>query len=234
LNTDATIQLLILPGLGGDHRMAYPQLTLPYEIITPDYFSIEPKESLRDYSKRFCEHLVSIHAIDLERPLCIAGYSFGSAIAQELSNIISCKAIVIIGGLRNGRELSPFVRWFGKWLAPRLPIMVYRFIGLFLPFVMRRLSEISENDLKLCRRMYFDFPRGMFRRGYSLLAKWKGCPVNVPILRIRGKLDHIIGNISEREDASSICISDAKHLVNLSKPEIVNAAIEQFIESFSL
>lgn len=211
--------------------MSYPQLALPYDIITPDYFPIEPNESIHDYSKRFCEYLLSTHAIDLDRPLVIAGYSFGSAVAQELSNIVACKAIILIGGLRSNRELSPIVRWCGRWIAPRVPLIVYRLAGLFLPLAMRRISEISREDLDLCQQMYLNFPEGMFRRGFALLVKWEGCPVHVPMLRIRGIYDHIVSKVPKQEDIPVVSIEDAKHLVNLSKPKIVNGAIEQFIQS---
>src|SRR5947208_3499290 len=80
------IQLLLLPGLGGDHRMTHHQLALPYEFITPDYIPMKEAESLAAYAKRFSEYLVRSNALDLDRPLFVAGYSFGSAIAQEISS----------------------------------------------------------------------------------------------------------------------------------------------------
>ena len=137
------IQLLVLPGLGGDRRMAYPQLSLPYQLITPDYFALNRNESLSNFAKRFGEHLIATHTIDRSRPLIIAGYSFGSAIAQELAQWLDCKGLILIGGLRCGRELHPFIRWFGIKIAPRLPLIVYYLVGLALPLAMRAASVQS-------------------------------------------------------------------------------------------
>ena len=223
------IQLLILPGLGGDHRMAYPQLALPYHCITPDYIPIEPNETIEIYAARFGDYLAKEHAIGNDRPLFLAGYSFGSAVAQELSRTMESSGVILIGGLRSASELNPLVRWFGRVIAHRLPLIVYRMAGILLPPTMGRLSLISNRDITLCQQMYLELPRGMFRAGYTLLSEWKGCSVNVPMLRIQGNSDHIISNISPKE--KMIRVEGAKHLVGFSNPETVNREIEQFIES---
>ena len=222
------IQVLLLPGLGGDHRMAYPQLSLPYQLITPDLITLNRNESLTNYSRRLWEHLLTKYEIDLSRPLFLGGYSFGSAVAQEMAGLAGCNGIILIGGLRSGYELHPFIRWFGIKVALRVPLILYYFIGLALPPALRRLSEISEADIRLCQQMYLAFPRGMFRRGFKVLSLWEGHPVTIPLLRIQGAHDHIVSNISPEE--ALIAIDGAKHLVNFSKSEIVNREIVRFID----
>jgi pimeloyl-ACP methyl ester carboxylesterase len=225
---NSNIQLLILPGLGGDHRMAYPQLALPYQCITPDYIPIEPDETIERYAARFNDYIMAKNTIDRSRPLFLAGYSFGSAIVQEMSRMLAPNGVILIGGLKSGRELNSFVRWFGLHIALRIPFIMYHMAGTILPPAMQQLSEISSMDIRLCQQMYLELPQGIFRTGYKLLAEWEGCPVTVPMLRIQGGNDHIISNISPAE--TMVRVKGAKHLVGFSHAEIVNKEIERFID----
>ncbi len=233
LHNPKHIQLLFLPGLGGDHRMAHTQRALPYTLIAPDYIPFERGESLADYAKRFCERLLAAHEIDLARPLFIAGYSLGSAIGQEMTKYISVRGLILIGGLFSSRELRLIPRLFGRYISRWLPLWVYRAAEIFITPVMRMVSGLSEQEIQLAHAMYHDLPRGLFREGYRALAHWqasltmRGCEIAVPFIRIHGELDHII--TCPKPGQNIIVILSAKHLVGQSRPAMVNAAIEDFI-----
>ena len=221
------IQLLILPGLGGDHRMAHSQLTLPYECITPDYIPFEKGESLVDYSYRFYAHILNVHTIDLDRPFFIAGYSLGSAIGMELAKYLPVRGLILIGGPMSGRVIRLIPRLFGKYFCWWLPLWVYRSAEIFVAPVMRLVSGISEHEIKLAGVMYHELARGLFREGYRALVEWPGCDVDVPFIRIHGEFDQII-TCPKPGDHVRI-IPRTKHLVGQARPKPVNAAIEQFI-----
>ena len=228
------IQLLILPGLGGDHRMAYPQLTLPYRIITPDLIEMRGGETLEEYSRRFGECLLASQAISLSQPLFLAGYSIGSAIAIEMASIFRPKGVIVIGGLRSGRELRPLVRFFGKHIVTHMPLFAFGLAAPLIRFVMRRNSGIPERDVDLSHAMYRAFSRQLFRTGYETVAKWEGLmsdgqrPRSAPLLRIHGEHDHIISCPPERNDV--VTLKKAKHLVHFAQPQEVNRLIEDFID----
>jgi pimeloyl-ACP methyl ester carboxylesterase len=221
------IQLLILPGLGGDHRMAHSQLSLPYESITPDYIPFEKGESLVDYSYRFYAHILNVHTIDLDRPFFIAGYSLGSAIGQELAKYLPVRGLILIGGPMSGRDIRLIPWLFGKYFCWWLPLWVYRAAEMFVSPVMRIVSGISEHEIKLAGVMYHELARGLFREGYRALVEWKGCDVQVPFIRIHGESDQIIKCPKPGEHV--IIIPHTKHLVGQARPGPVNAVMEKFI-----
>lgn len=221
------IQLLLLPGLGGDHRMVHSQLSLPYTLITPDYIPFARGETLAEYAKRFCEHLNSTHAIDLNQPIFIAGYSLGSAIGQEFTKYISVRGLILIGGLVSSDELRFIPRIFGRYICRWLPLWVYRASEIFVVPIMRMISGIPKSETALAGEMYRDLARGMFRDAYYAISRWRGENVALPMLRIHGAFDHIIR--CPKPSPSVVIIPNAKHLVGQSYPSDVNEAIEAFI-----
>ncbi len=231
-------QLLIVPGLGGDHRMATPQLALPYEVIRPDLIEMNPGETMADYALRFAGQLLEAHAISSHRPLFIAGYSFGSAIALELVSILKPRGIILIGGLTSGSELRPLVRFFGKYVVKHVPLFAFILATPIIRFVMRRNSQISESDLDLCIAMYRAISPGFFRAAYASLANWKprhaptlgagGVIMSTPLLRIHGQDDQIIS--CPTRDDGIVVFAGAKHLVHFARPREVNWLIQNFID----
>jgi pimeloyl-ACP methyl ester carboxylesterase len=228
LHPEKQIQLLILPGLGGDHRMAHSQLSLPYDCIAPDYIPFYPGESLGAYSRRFGEMLLSEHKIDPSRPLFIAGYSLGSAIGQEMARFIPVRGLILIGGLLSSNEIRFIPRLFGRYVCWWLPQWVYRASEIFIAPVMQRVSGISKQEIELAGVMYHDLARGLFQEGYRAISKWRGCEIEVPFIRIHGELDHIIS--CPKVGDKVVIIPSAKHLVGQASPEAVNKAIEHFIK----
>src|SRR5579871_6577209 len=175
------IQLLIFPGLGGDKRMAYPQLELPYDVIALDLIEMRSDESIAEYAQRFVESL----PIDTARQLWLAGYSFGSAIAQELCSVLHAEGLIIIGGLRSGKDFRWTVRLVGS-LAPFFPPIFFDLISPIAWIGMKYFSGISDHDVDLNYSMYRKTSKKLFRRGLSAIIKWSGKSVTVPTLRIHG------------------------------------------------
>ena len=209
--------------------MTHHQLALPYDVITPDFISMHPSESLTNYAKRFGQYLVNAKIVDLKRPLFVGGYSFGSAIAQELALDLPARGVLIIGGLLHYSDIKPFIRFFGHYISGWLPAWVYRASEPFVPVVMRLVSGIPHDDIKLARVMYHELPSNLFRRGYQALARWRGCDLQLPMLRMHGEHDQIILCPESTKDV--IVIKDKKHLIGHAAPQIVNDEIEKFIES---
>ncbi len=221
------IQLLLLPGLGGDHRMAHTQLSLPYSLITPDYIPFERDETLAAYAKRFCKHLLKTHEIHLDHPLFIGGYSMGGAIGTELTQYLPARGLILIGSLRSSDDIGLIPRVFGKYISGWLPLWGYRALDWLIGPVMRKYSGIGEYEVMLCVAMYSDLPHGFFRSAYYALSNWKGANIKVPCVRIHGANDHII--TCPKAEANVIIIPNSKHLVGQTKAGLVNEAIEIFI-----
>ncbi len=223
-----SIQLLILPGLGGDHRMAHSQLTLPYECITPDYIAFEKGESLVDYSYRFFAHILNVHTVDLNRPFFIAGYSLGSAVGMELTKYLRVRGLILLGGPMRAQDIRLIPYLFGKYVCWWLPLWVYRAAEIFVAPVMRLVSGLSAREIKLAGVMYHELARGLFREGYRALVEWPGCSVNVPYVRVHGQYDQIIH--CPTPGAHEVIIPCTKHLVGQARPDEANSAIQHFVE----
>jgi pimeloyl-ACP methyl ester carboxylesterase len=228
------IQLLILPGLGGDHRMAHTQLSLPYTLITPDYIPFEHNETLTHYAKRFCEYLLSTHEIALDRPLFVAGYSMGAAIGMEITEDLPVRGLILIGGPLSSDDIGFVPRVFGRYVCKWLPNWFYRSAEVLIAPIMRKYSGIGEYEVMLCIAMYRNFGQAMFREAYHSLAWWHGAKLTVPYVRIHGSDDHIIScpkpeSIADGVSTNLVIIQNMKHLVGQSRPQEVNNAIEAFI-----
>ncbi len=224
--------LLFLPGLGSDHRLWHAQQSLPYTTNAPDYIDAFDNETLANYSKRFLRHLLDTHLISDGDDLVIIGASMGGAVAQELARHIKARSIILVGSLRSSKELRPLIRNFGRSIAKKLPIWLYRFSITLVPFVMRRLSAIPPNEVELCTLMYKDLSKHFFREGSRMLSEWEGCTTEIPTFRIHGANDHIIP--FRRTSQIDLVIPEGKHLICLSHPEIVNRAINEFLHNTSI
>lgn len=156
----------------------------------------------------------------------------GGAIAQEMARHIRVRALVLTGSLRSNRELRWLIRLFGSRLAGRLPLWIYRYSIGIVPLVMKYLSAVHSDDIKLCTLMYHDLPKHFFRAGYRMLSHWPGCEVSVPLLRIHGMRDHIIP--FKRVSGVDVVIADGKHLLCLSHAREVNQAINEFLSGTSM
>jgi len=223
------IQLVLLPGLGGDWRMTYRQAALPYIIIRPNYIPLKKGDTIRSYAKRFALHLLETNTVDLTKPIVLGGISFGGMIAQEMANYIPSKGIILIGSMRSSSELARYVHFFGRHIAQRLPLWAYDIVGeYFLPIIMRLYSKVSEQHIQLCCTMYKEYPKEFFRDSFRLITEWQGADLIEPVFRIHGKHDHIISY--KRSQSIDVVVEDAKHLINLSHAEQVNEFIESFIE----
>jgi pimeloyl-ACP methyl ester carboxylesterase len=221
------IRLLIFPGIGEDHRMAYAQLSLPFRVLAVDYIAPRKGDTMGSYARRLGEQLLRSGVIDDTKPLIFAGTSFGGVIAQELSNAIRCDGVVMISSYRHERELSRFVRWLGEKVAPRLPIVFYHLFRLVSAPIIRTFAKLSLHDTMLCARMYGRFNKRWFRQHCVMAATWQGCDVTVPLLRIHGDKDIVIPNYN-RSGVDTLLAKDM-HMSSLSRRREVNRAIEAFI-----
>lgn len=227
--TDAkTIQILLLPGLGGDHRMAYPQKELPYDVISCDLIEMHNYETIAHYAARFKDHLASLKIIDASRPLFLGGFSFGSSVAEELSAHIRCNGIIIIGGLVHGRELRSLIRFVGLHIIHRIPSIIFVLAIPFIRLFMRTYTKLSTFDIDLCIAMYKKFSKNLFRNAGNAVAKWDGRDTQISTLRIHGEGDQIIR--PPKPGQNVILVPTAKHLVHFAQPAFVNRTIEEFVD----
>jgi pimeloyl-ACP methyl ester carboxylesterase len=217
----ADIQLLIVPGLGEDERMSYPQLALPFRLLRPNYVEPVAGEDLASYCSHFAETLSP--QIDPRYPLYLMGASLGAAMVQELSHYLTTSGIILVSGYRTSAELSPFLRWLGRTVIPRLPLWVLTFGELFTVAVVSYLTNAPRHDNRMCGRMYREFPKTWFREFARMGSSWKGCRVTAPVLRIHGDRDPVFPYVGQSD--INLLIEGDRHMSALSHKELVNETI---------
>lgn len=209
--------------------MAYAQQDLPFDVIATDYIAPMRGETMAEYSQRLGDELLALKVIDLDRPLFIAGVSFGGVIAQELSLTLSPRGLILISTYLNDRELHKGLRWLGRHLGRKLPLAVYKAFEALASPAVRMITRMSRRDVELCATMYRDFPKAWFREQCYLASNWKGCALDVPMLRVHGEADNVIPNYDPA--TIDLLIANDRHMSSLSHKQEVNQAIIHFIES---
>jgi hypothetical protein len=208
--------------------MSYAQKTLPFKVIGLDYIATAPGDTMGSYARRIGKHLIDSGMLDRSKPLFLAGASFGGVIAQELSNMIRCDGVIMISTYRHRDELARALQHLGSRVAPKIPLGLYQLFRALTPLVVRAIARLASQDVMLCSRMYGAFPKRWFRDQCRMAATWRGCELNVPKLRIHGSMDIVIPNYSQAD--VDLLLEHDMHMCSLSRREVVNAAIQNFIE----
>ena len=94
-------QLILLPGLGADHRLLEPQRRAFPQLIVPPWIPPRKNESLPDYAARMAETVTPSRDV----PLVLGGVSFGGMLAYEMARHLKPDAVVLIASCRNRRGL---------------------------------------------------------------------------------------------------------------------------------
>ena len=80
-NMNPTFQLILLPGLGADHRLLEPQRAAFPQLIVPPWIPPRKHESLPQYAERMAETVTPPHDV----PLVLGGVLFGGMLAYEMA-----------------------------------------------------------------------------------------------------------------------------------------------------
>jgi pimeloyl-ACP methyl ester carboxylesterase len=226
--TNTTSQVLILPGMGGDHRMCDLLLPLPGNCVTPDYIPWQRGESLHDYATRFLACLEGEGLIERSQLRTIVGISLGGPIVSEIAaQLKSRPRLILVGSFLSTSELAWYAKIFVRIFAPILPLSVYRAAGRALPFLMRRISRVPESQLALLQDMYMHTPPHFLPRACTAIAHWPGAKQSSHTVRIHGEDDHIIP--LRRSSKVDFRVKGAKHLVSISHVHEVRALLTKLL-----
>lgn len=116
--------LVLIPGLGADERLFYPQQAAFPNSIAPHWLLPEKGETLESYARRWADDL------RLQPGCALAGVSFGGMVALEMSRWVQAEAVFLIGSCRDPRSipwglrkagLLPAWTWFSKGFTKIFP-----------------------------------------------------------------------------------------------------------------
>ncbi len=219
----AEARLVLLPGLGADHRLFEDQAAEFPGLETPCLVPNEPGESLTTYSHRFAAMLAG------DGPLFLGGLSFGGMVAMEAARAPvldgRVKGVFMISGCRTHRAVTPeFRRRVGA--LQLVPDTILRASIFALSRSFPRDPDLSPRHRTLLMEMAREFDLGTFRWGAWACATWQGeePPPDPPVFQIHGRHDDVIPLVEGDPDR---VVEDGGHLIQFAQAMVVNAYIRE-------
>jgi len=213
-------RLVMLPGVGADHRLFEPQRAALPNLEVPDWLSAQRNESLPHYAARMAETIAG------DRPLVLGGVSFGGMVAYEMARALKPDSLVLISTARSRRALRPIYR------------MIRPFMPLLPPLLLEVAKPLASPSLALVRSLNTDARRlgaAMFRDAdsrfmhwaFSAIFDWRPVPLEgIAVRQIHGLCD---GLLPARRSDADVFVPGAGHLMNVTHAEVVNAFIREAV-----
>lgn len=215
-------RLILLPGLGADHRMFEPQREAFPDLYVPAWITPQPNESLAHYAARLAER------IDSAGPMVLGGTSLGGMIAWEMAQQLGPAALVLIGSSRSPEAVLPAVRKL-KPLVRRIPGWLVRGTKPLAWLAVERFRHLTKQQRTLLARMYQDSDPQFVQWAGGAILQWQPSPPPpTAIFQIHGADDPILpaARIADAE-----VIPDAGHLINFTHAERVNQVLRRAMEA---
>ncbi len=213
-------QLILLPGLGADHRLLEPQRAAFPQLIVPPWIPPRKNESLPQYAERMAEKVVQSHNV----PLVLGGVSFGGMLAYEMARYLKPDAVVLIASCRKRESLRPIYAP-GRWLLPLIPVQAWSVAKLLSGPVMRIRHRTSVARRELLIAMFKDTDSRFMHWTLQAILRWQPTPLaDIPVFQIHGSRDPLI---PARRVEADVMIPNGGHLINVTHAEEVNAFVRR-------
>lgn len=217
-------QLILLPGLGADHRLLEPQRREFPQLIVPAWIPPRKNESLPDYAARMAETVRPSR----DAPLLLGGVSFGGMLAYEMARHLKPDAVVLIASCRRRRGFRPVCR-AGRWLLPLVPVQAWDIAKLLAGPVVRLRIGVPPARRDLAVTMFRESDSRFMHWVLQAILRWQPTPLEgIRVCHIHGGRDRLIP--ARRVEADKI-IPDGGHLINVTHAEEVNAFLWKACES---
>jgi pimeloyl-ACP methyl ester carboxylesterase len=214
------IQLILLPGLGSDHRLLEPQRQEFPQMLIPAWIPPWKCESLASYAARMAEAVKPSH----DAPLVLGGVSFGGMLAYEMARHLKPDAVVLIASCRQRRGLRRYYR-AGRWLLPLLPVYVWDVAKLLAG--VRFLSRVPRPQQDVLVRMFQESDRRFMHWTVRAILGWNPAPLEgTRVYQIHGGRDRVL---PARYAQADEFIPDGGHLINVTHAREVNAFLRKLI-----
>lgn len=217
-------RLILVPGLGVDRRVFYPQVEAFAGVLIPEWLEPERRETLGHYAER-----LAAAVREAERgPVVVGGLSLGGMLALEMSRYLDARAVVLIASCRSPRAVCGplrLVERFGRVIPT--PVIA---AGLALgPLFVGRGGGISPADRTLLGEMVRQVPAPFLRWGARAIMEWPGAEqVAAPVHHIHGGHDWVI---PIRRVQPTVIVSGGSHVLNLSHPGEVNGLLRAVLST---
>lgn len=211
--------LILLPGLGADHRLFRWQQEVVPNLVVPLWPNPRPDDSLSTFAARLA---ASIPASD---DLYVGGSSFGGMVALELAAMVRPKGVILIGSCSHPASISPLARQL-RTLAKALPARTFQLRRWSLPLILPKFGRLSREDRDLFVDMARKTPGAFLKWGIEAMLSWRPAQLQAPIHHIHGSADRLIPLRLVRPDQ---VVDGGGHLLSLTHPQEVNAFVVETI-----
>jgi pimeloyl-ACP methyl ester carboxylesterase len=215
---NSAFQLILLPGLGADHRLLAPQRQEFPQLVVPAWIPPLRNESLPGYAARMTETVRPSH----DTPLVLGGVSFGGMLACEMARHLKPAAVALIASCRTRHGLRRPYR-AGRWLLPLVPVQAWDIAKLFASPAARLGSRVSPPQREVLVTMFREMDSRFMHWVLQAILRWEPTPLEgIRVFQIHGRRDLLIP--ARRVEADRI-IPDGGHLINVTHAKEVNAFI---------
>lgn len=204
-----------IPGLGTTEQLYVNTKISGVEIIVLDWPTPEKNDTMETYARKF------LPQINMSKPFCLLGVSFGGMLCTELSKIISPQKTFLISTSKSRNELP----WFIKALN-YLPIhklvsekqhrkMAYQgrwIIGFgkaYIPEFLGMVNSMTEN---------------YFKYSINIIVSWNRKELPQDVIHIHGNKDKLLWY---RYVNPSYTIKNGSHAMIVFQAEEINKIIEK-------
>ena len=217
-------QLILLPGLGADHRLLEPQRAAFPQLLVPPWIPAKKNESLPQYAARMAETISPSRDV----PLILGGVSFGGMVAYEMARHLKPDAVVLIASCRTRRSLRPIYS-AGRWLLLLIPLRTWSAAKLLSGPVIRIRHRRSVAKRELLTAMFKQSDSRFMHWVLQAILSWEATPlVGTPVFQIHGSRDRVIPT---RRVKADVLIPNGGHLINVTRAEEVNAFLARLPKS---
>ena len=217
-------ELILLPGLGADHRLFEAQRQEFPRLTVPAWIPPRKKESLPDYAARMAETVRPSR----DMPLILGGVSFGGMMAYEMARYLHPEAVVLIASCRTRNGLRRVYR-VGRWLLPWIPVQAWEVAKLLAGPTMRMASRRPAPQRHLLVTMFREMDSRFMHWVLQAILRWKPAPLEgVRVLQIHGGRDLLLP--ARRVQADEF-IPDGGHMINVTHAREVNAFLRKALET---
>lgn len=213
-------RLLLIPGLGVNHRLFHHQRAAFPDLIVPEWIDPLARETLAKYAKRFAS------TITHDGPLVIGGVSFGGMLALEMARHLPTKHIVLIASCRSAAPIRPLLRCAERCARP-IPSALIASSMFLAPAVLGRGGGVHKAERALLAEMVRDVSIPLLRWGARAIMEWPGCAdPSAPVRHIHGDRDWVIPH-TRLAPPSDVLVRGGPHVLNLSHPREVNELLRE-------
>ncbi|MCG3122413.1 MAG: hypothetical protein GIKADHBN_00800 [Phycisphaerales bacterium] len=217
--------LVLLPGVGADHRLFRRQQTAFANLVVPPWLTAARGETFESYADRMALHIRAILPAGV--PVVLGGASMGGMLAVQMAPMLRPRVLVLLGSCLDPREITAVGRAAGRTARLVGPSGVDRLRAL-APAAVHSLGPMTRAQRCELLEMTDALPAEFLVWAARAIFRWNGAPrPRCRLLRVHGSLDRIITPPTTPID---LLLARAGHVPSVTHADQVNQVIADALQ----